>query len=619
MNEPRALTKKGKRKLFSCVTWIFLLVALIVVGVLMGMGIIDVPNPISWFTDQPAPTEVVVVPSVEAFQPEPSPTAITPPTVPPPTEMPEEEPAPVEEVAEEPDPVEEPAPVEEVSWPVLTCDGSLPVIRMGFDAFSYYYTAIQIKQEGYDVANGYCLELVPFWLSDVYPEYPAEVYNLDEDSRSFQVGSGQVDIMATTLDKLALNPGIGKLTGLIGETDFDDMFICNSSVGNLNDLLYKRIGAPRGAISEFFALFFFPLVGIDPVTQVEMVLYENADDTAEAYQNDLVDCIAVWFPVSELAIDAGGHVIMDSSELRIVVDVLISSNQSIQNKYSAMSAFHNSWFQALDSQFCNPGAAEQSIIDFGLNDWTEIWAPTDLTIWWETTPQADIYDNIDAMGGDRSEAGQRLHDAQVVWRTGGKQVASLSPLEFANLVYPDFVFAAESAGIGSSCDPINDTFQFNSKVDLPALTQAQVEAEGSIFAELPYESIPFEPNSTILKPEAKEILRDQILPFMRSSTGTYLLLEGSSAWPPDTKNFSYTAEQIYLGNEGDGVGSFAWQRADAVKRFMLDPDGDPNTDDGIDEDRIILGTVPPEYPKINDNSLLSLDRTVDFSVFKYGW
>ncbi|HEX5689265.1 MAG TPA: hypothetical protein VFX76_04650, partial [Roseiflexaceae bacterium] len=107
-----------------------------------------------------------------------------------------------------------------------------------------------------------------------------------------------------------------------------------------------------------------------------------------------------------------------------------------------------------------------------------------------------------------------------------------------------------------------------------------------------------QPESTRLTDQAVNDLTAQVLPVLRSSR-LYLKIEGSSAWPGPEGRFS--AEEI---------SDFAEQRALSVQQFLAQQ--------GIDPNRLIIGTLPPKFPNSISEAELVQDRIVRFTLVTTG-
>jgi hypothetical protein len=472
--------------------------------------------------------------------------------------------------------------------------GEYPEVVVGFDSFASYDINLLIKELDLDHKYGFELGMIPFCLTDDNCFSEAE--------RTVKMSSGEWDIMLTTLDKIALAPEVGKITAFVDETDGADKLVVNPElISTINDLRGKRISFMEGSVGEYFVYYLLNLVQIAP-NEVELYPAEDVIAATEMYTNGWVDAVSGWEPDVDAALDAGGEVLIDSGRLRVVVDITISSNHSINERSELVQAYHNAWFEALKFQFDNPDDAEQLVIDWGHNDWSYIAAPGDMVGWLETIAQAGLGSNKLAMSdfvsmGTDSLVAERLNEAKKVWQWAGKVVEDV-PVE--EMVAPQFVLAsAENPNLQPMTAPINDTFLLTATPDIPQLSEEELGGATTL-AVLPLRKIEFEPDSTRLTEKAQRDLREQVLPVLRSSTTLYLKIEGSAAWPCCGK---YTAEQIQ---------NFAYRRALSTVQFL--------TNSGIDPDRFILGTIVPQFPESNSEVELEQDRYVQFTLIKpLGW
>jgi hypothetical protein len=144
---------------------------------------------------------------------------------------------------------------------------------------------------------------------------------------------------------------------------------------------------------------------------------------------------------------------------------------------------------------------------------------------------------------------------------------------------------------------VNNTFLLTARVELPQLSQEEQQSANPV-VKLPLEQIGFEPESTRLTQQSIEDLTTQVLPVLRASR-LYLKIEGSSAWPGPEGRFSQQE-----------IRDFAMARATSVATFL--------TQQGIDPNRLILGTLDPKFPNSLNEDELVQDRIVRFTLVTTG-
>jgi hypothetical protein len=307
--------------------------------------------------------------------------------------------------------------------------------------------------------------------------------------------------------------------------------------------------------------------------------------------------VSGWEPDIYEAETSGGAPLLSSNQVRIVVDVIVTSRQSIANKPDLVQAFHDSWFDTLKVQIENFEAAAAHIAQWGHNDWSFIYpdsAGADFKLWLESVAQADLADNALVMQ-DPVPIINRLEIARRVWAASGAETPNDAA---ADLVNPGFVSrSAGQANLQANGHPVNDTFSISAKVDLSG-----VDTNDAVtLAVLPCRRFSFVPESTELTLESRRILDDCVVPTLQQSVGLFLRVKGSSAWPgpPGT----YTEAEIL---------EFAQARAQSVVDYLVSQ--------GIDPTRFIVeATLPPEDRReTEDPEKQAEDRFVEMTLITVG-
>lgn len=512
---------------------------------------------------------------------------------------------------------QEPTTIPEVATavqPLADPADGMPVVRIGVDAFAPYYTPMLAKALAMDAKWGIDMEFVTFYSDDST--------SFDEAARSAMLTSGEWDILFTTIDKLALRPEIGQLVFFADETDGADKLICNFTVKTLNDLRGKQIAFLAESIGEFAVYYYIDLVLISPT---EVVLVANYDGVATYddisgevnggavmdFINGDADCVSGWEPDVDEALVYGGEVRIDTSDLRIAIDVILASNNAVENRSAETQAFIYAYVEALKVLLEQPDYAEQVLIEWlyvnGLPDWSFIYEPGDWLGWLETTPQATLADNIFVFR-NKTSITERMADYCRVWASAGFETTEGCKAEFyRNLINDTYVQGAATIGeLGSTANPVNDSFLFTTHVDLPEITLEEVEA-GDVLATLPFEKIPFLPNDYTLTSSGMNQLDENVCPVMQASRGLVLKLTGSAALPNDDPD-----NGVYYTLEGSV--DFARKRAVSVLQHITDSNVDGCN---IDPDRIVVTTVEPAHPR--DVANLELDRYVRFELVSVGY
>ena len=504
-------------------------------------------------------------------------------------------PTPVAVVETRPPAQVQPTPVvqlespEPVLAPGYDPNDGLPTYVCGADAFGSYFTLQQMQMSGKDVEYGFHLGIVPFLLDD-NPDY-----DISEEQRTALLNSGQWDCLLTTLDSVALaSPGI--ITAIVDESAGADQLWVRD-VNTINDLQDKRIAFSRGSVGEYFVYYTLSIARLNPRFDVTLVPQDSVADAIEAFNAGQADAVSGWEPDIYDAEASGGVPLLSSSQMRIVIDVVVTSRQSITDEPDLVQNFHDAWFATLKAQVENLDTGAAQIAEWGHNDWSFVYpesATEDLRLWLESVAQADLGDNA-FVTRDTTPIVNRLEIARRVWAASGAEVPDDNVADLVNLGFVSR--SAAQAKLQASGNPVNDTFSISAKLDLSAVSTD----DSATLAVLPCRRFSFVPESTELTLESRRILDDCVVPTLQQSVGLFLRVKGSSAWPgpPGT----YTDKEIL---------EFAEARAQSVVDYLVSQ--------GIDPTRFIVeATLPPEdHWETEDPDKQAQDRFVEMTLITVG-
>jgi ABC-type nitrate/sulfonate/bicarbonate transport system substrate-binding protein len=476
-----------------------------------------------------------------------------------------------------------------VFGPNFSANGNLPTYICGADAFGSYFTLQQMQMAGLDVANGFNLGIVPFLLDD----NPA--YDISEEQRNALLASGQWDCLLTTLDAVALDaPGV--ITAIVDESAGADQLWARD-IDTINDLRGKRITFARGSVGEYFVHYVLSIAQLNPRSQVTLVPADSVAEAVAVFNDRQADAVSGWEPDIYDAEASGGTPLLSSNQLRIVIDVIVTSREAIDQRADLVQNFHNAWFATLKAQFEDFNTAASQIAAWGHNDWSFVYPETasdDLQAWLENVAQADLSHNATVMRDTRPII-NRLEIARRVWAAADLSAADEDAV---SLVDAGFVNrAAQQASLASTGEPINDTFSIGANIDLSTVGSE----DAATLAVLPCRSFTFLPDSTELTIESRRILDSCVVPTMSQSVGLLLEVKGSSAWP--AKEPPYTEDEIL---------EFAEARAQSVVDYLVSQ--------GIDPARfIVTATLPPEANRgTDDPAIQAQDRYVEMTLVTTG-
>ncbi len=465
----------------------------------------------------------------------------------------------------------------------------LPTYICGADAFGSYFTLQQMQMSGKDIEHGFHLGIVPFFLDD------DPNYDVSEEQRTALLDAGLWNCLLTTLDSVALtSPGV--ITAIVDESAGADQMWARD-IETINDLNDQRIAFSRDSVGEYFVYYALSIAQLSPRSDVTLVPQDSVADAVAAFNEGQADVVSGWEPDIYDAEVSGGVPLLSSNQLRIVMDVIVTSRQSIDHNADLVQDFHDAWFDTLKDQVEDFDSAAQAIAAWGHNDWSFVYPETaadDLDIWLQTVAQADLGDNAFVMRDTRPIV-NRLETARRVWEASDIDAVDDNVEELVN---PGFVSrAAEQASLQPNGKPVNDTFSISSQLDLSGVSS---DAAATLVV-LPCRTFTFLPESTELTLESRRILDRCVIPTLSQSVGLFLRVEGSSAWP--TNDPPYTEDDIL---------EVAVGRAQSVVDYLVSQNIDPA--------RFILeATLPPEDHRNTDDAQIQIqDRFVELTLITAG-
>jgi hypothetical protein len=459
-----------------------------------------------------------------------------------------------------------------------------PTFTCGIYSFASYLPALQIIQDRLDIQNGFRLVLHPWELMDP-PILSGEMVE--------KIRSGEWDCLFDTLDGPAKDGNYGVITAVVDESAGADQVWVRQGIGKVNDIAGKRIAFVQETTSEFFTYALLDLVGLDK-SKVTLIPVDTLEKAVASFKDGKADVVVGWEPgISDMK-SLGGHRLVDSSELRYIVDTITISKQAIANKSDVIQAFHRAWFQALKSQFDDFPHSAQSIASWGENDWSAVskeTASSDLKALLEPIAQAGYGPNQIIMANP-GILYERLRHAQSVW----KLADSPSPnLDIAAAVNPQFVLALrDDETVKPRGAPANSSFILSGKPPPPAVSNAVTR---TVVAELPVRHFDFLPERTELTADSRRLLDEQVLPKLRATTLS-LRITGSAAWPGPQGRWSQA-----------DIEKTAKERASAIAQYL-------SNQGGIDARHLIVDyTIPPPERRnsIKESELVN-DRFVELDL-----
>jgi len=452
---------------------------------------------------------------------------------------------------------------------------NLPTYTCGADAFASYYTLQVIQQAKLDVAHGFHLAIVPFALDN------KKEYDITEDQRVAALANGKWDCLLTTLDSVALHPESGQITAIVDESAGADQLWAKKSVATLNDLRGQNIAVTEGSVSEFFTYYVLNVAGVtvDPRTGATIVKADTVTNAIKTFNDGKASAVTGWQPDINDAEKGGGHKLVGSDTLRVVIDVIVTARQSISQRADVVQSFHDAWFDALKMSAEDFGKYADSVAAWGHNEWSGVSkdkAKDDLGEALDGIAQASLDANRIAMQ-DTGLIQERIDTAKRVWAAAGREPSNFS----GALIEPKFVLAASGKTALKTDKPLhNNSFYMTARPTFKPLTAEEAD-KAQTLGILPCRTFEFLPGDYKLTDASKQTLSECAVPILKSSPDIYLTVLGSAAWP--------------VGETEDSTRDFAMKRATSVSDYLVSQ--------GVSKDRLVLkATVPPpERRNLNDS------------------
>lgn len=440
---------------------------------------------------------------------------------------------------------------------------NLPVVKVLVSNFAPYLIPVMGDQFGVFTKRGIRVEFVYMGMDGQN--------KLTEKEQADWMRSNKANVLMTTLDKVPSDSTIGRVTFLMNQTIGADKLVCSQKL-SLNDIVGKKIAVVTGSVDEVFVLYILNLMQVDPA-KVTLVQAGDITEAVQLFLDGKVDCVSGWTPDIEPALAKGAEII-NSKTVRFPVDVMVFSPDSV-NRQVVMQAYMDGYAESLKILMENPDMAEEAVLKFGHSDWTYVEKKGDWIAALNDVALASLVDNETHFVSDNKPLKDRLNEVlDILAWSGRSPKEKVDPAQMFDATYVKNSATKADLRPKSASDKLNFDFLLTSKSQAPKLKAADLGANVTTLAVLPFKDVKFQPDSTLLTDADKANIKKFVAPVLLSSDTIYLKLTGSAAWP----NNNYTADDIQ---------SFALARAQAVQKFLTSPEV------GVHPSRIIVAAVRP--------------------------
>ncbi|MET0901966.1 MAG: aliphatic sulfonate ABC transporter substrate-binding protein [Acidimicrobiales bacterium] len=174
------------------------------------------------------------------------------------------------------------------------------------------------------------------------------------------MAGGQLDGNTQTLNDTMFAVSAGSEQVIVVNNDNstgNDAIICDESIGTIEELEGKTIGAEEGVVDHFLLLQGLDSVGL---TEDDIEFRGVLTDAAAAgFAEGEFDCVGVFAPFTLTALERpGSHVVFDSADFPgTISDHIVVTPELIEQRPGDVQALVDAWYATLDYIEENPEAA----------------------------------------------------------------------------------------------------------------------------------------------------------------------------------------------------------------------------------------------------------------------
>ena len=210
---------------------------------------------------------------------------------------------------------------------------------------------------------------------------------------------GIIDVAAFTADEVihyAESRHKPRIFLVLDISNGADAIVANKDIKTLDDLKGKRLGVEGSALGDYVmhrAMDFTKNLKTTDMTLKNVEISQQE----QAFINGEIDAAITYEPSKSLLINAGAHVVFDSSQIPYeIVDVLVTNDKTIQTKAQRLKNLAEGWYKAQD--FIN-GHYKESMNLMSKNESTTI---EEFQKGYEDLILPNKADNLDMLGKDGS-------------------------------------------------------------------------------------------------------------------------------------------------------------------------------------------------------------------------
>lgn len=421
-----------------------------------------------------------------------------------------------------------------------------------------------IKARGYDQELGLDLQIK---------------YQENDQERLKMLANGDADFTSIALNSWVRNSE-GLRTGTKAIFKIDDSYGADALVVNggkiktINDLIDKRIAFTDNGVGEYFLYYLLKIVGLSP-RDIVALPQANMDAVIAAFRDGSADAVVSWEPeiTNRLLPIAGARKLVSTREAaNLIVDVGVVSDRAATQRAEDLQKFTQAWFTAINYLSSRPDSAYEKLAsalpgdvygEQSADSIKSMFGGVKMTSFDENVAVFDV-EPVDAYNG--LLISDLIDSVNRVYVSAGKMKAGINA---SDSFKADYIAAARSALDQSSLDPaiIGAADDTQLATPLTQIDPGKVDQATRSVAQLKVDSINFDPDSAVIRPESLSVL-DDVIQTMKNFPSYYLIIDGHVH---DVYGGKGTTAQL------QSLQNFSLKRAEAVAKYIIEQGGfDPN-------------------------------------------
>lgn len=197
---------------------------------------------------------------------------------------------------------------------------------------------------------------------EYYDDFPVELKDYPSSTEASQaLRNGDIEVAGLTMDETLLLAQTNPDVRVILITDFSngaDVLMAKPEIETIEDLKGKKIGLESNALGGYVLTRILENANLS-LEDIEVVSL-GVSEHEEAYKQNLVDAVITFEPVRSNLLKEGATILFDSTQIpKEIVDVLVTSQDTIDNRPEALEKLVKGWFRSLEYNSENQQAAAE--------------------------------------------------------------------------------------------------------------------------------------------------------------------------------------------------------------------------------------------------------------------